>query len=170
MRTVSRTAVFAALVAAAFLGVACQQAPAPEPEGAPAPTDEELLSTLLDDFEAAWASGDAAAVAALFAEDGDTLTAQGHSEGRAAVQEAYAQNFSGPFQGSKIDLETTNVRFLEPDVAVVDGTYEISGLKGPEGEDLGSATGQWTAIDVKTDSGWRIGCSRPMVPVPMPEA
>jgi len=170
MRTVSRTAVFVALVATAFLGVACQKASTPEPESAPAPTDEEMLSTLMDDFEAAWASGDAAAVAALFAEDGDSLTVNGHTEGRAAVQEAYAQNFSGPFQGTTIDLETTSVRFLEPDVAVVDGTYQISGFKGPEGEDLGSATGQWTAVDVKTDAGWRIGCSRPMVPVPMPEA
>jgi len=169
MRIVLRIAVMVSLAATAYLGAACQTAPAPEPEIA-APSDDEMLRTLISDFAAAWARNDAAAVAALFAEDGDSLTASGHSQGRSAVEETYRQSFEGPFKGTSIAVEMTSVRFLEPDVALADGTYEITGLKGLEGEDLPPSKGLWTGVDVKTDEGWRIGCSRPMIPLEMPEA
>ena len=170
MQTVLRIAMMLSLAAAGFLGVACQPAPPPEPESAAAPTAEDELRALTSEFEAAWAAGDAGAVAALFTEDGDSLTAQGYSQGRAAVEDGYRQNFEGPFMGTTIAIETTSVRLLRPDVAVSDGTYEISGFEGPDGEDLPPSVGLWTAVDVKTADGWRLACSRPMVPVPMPDA
>ena len=168
MRIVLRIALMVSLAATAYLAVACQPAPAPEPEIA-APSDEELLRTLVSDFSAAWARNDAAAVAALFAEDGDILTANGHSQGRSALEETYRQNFEGPFNGTSLALEMTSVRFLQPDVAVTDGTYELTGLKGPDGEDLPSSKGLWTDVNVKADDGWLIGCARPMIPVESPE-
>ena len=170
MRTALRIGLFVTVVAAAFIGVACQPAPPPEPETAVEPTDEELLGALISDFQAAWAQNDAAAVAAAFTEEGDILTAQGHAKGRAAVEERYNQVFAGPFKGTTIAVEMTSARLLQPDVAVTDGTYEISGLKSPDGEDLPLTQGLWTIVNVKTADGWRIGCSRPMIPLPMPDA
>lgn len=170
MRIVLRIVMMVSLGATAFVGVACQTAPPPEPESAAAPTDEELLSAMLSDFQTAWAQNDPTAVAALFTEDGDSLTTQGHSQGRAAVEDGYRQSFEGPFKGTTIAVQTTSVRLLQSDVAVTDGTYEISGIKGPEGEDLPSTKGLWTGVNVKTADGWRIGCSRPMIPIPPPDA
>ena len=33
-------------------------------------------------------------------------------------------------------MTTTSIRFLEPDVAIGDGTYEIAGIKDAEGNDM----------------------------------
>ena len=170
MRIVLQIVMMVSLGAVAFVGVACQSAPLPEPESATAPTDEDQIRTLISDLEAAWAQHDATAAAALFAEDGDSLTAAGHAQGRPAVEEMYRQNFEGIFKGTTIAAEVTSFRLLQPDVAVTDGTYEISGLKGPDGEDLPPTKGLWTGVNVKTADGWRIGCSRPMIPLPMPDA
>jgi len=167
MRTVLHIAMMVSLVA--FVGVACQTAPPPEPEPAP-PSNEELLGALLTDFQDAWAQADAAALGALFAEDGDTLTARGHSRGRAEVVESYRQLFEGPFKGTTVATETTSVRLIQPDVALVDGTYAIAGLKGPDGADLPPVKGLFTGVNVKTADGWRMGCSRPMIPVSPPDA
>jgi uncharacterized protein (TIGR02246 family) len=168
MRTVLHIAMMVSLVA--FAGVACQTAPPPEPETAPAPTNEELLGALLGDFQGAWAQGDAAAVGALFAEDGDILTVRGHSRGRAEVEEGYRQLFEGPFKGTAIATQTTSVRLIQPDVALTDGTYEISGLKGADGADLPPVQGLFTGVNVNTADGWRMGCSRPMIPISPPDA
>ena len=170
MRIFLQITMMVSLGAMAFVGVAGQTAPPPAPESAPAPTDEDQLRTLIADLETAWAQQDAAAAAALFAEDGDSLTSAGHAQGRSAVEEMYRQNFEGIFKGTTIAAEMTSVRFLEPDVAVSDGTYEITGLKGPDGEDLPPTKGLWTGVNVKTADGWRIGCSRPMIPLPMSDA
>jgi uncharacterized protein (TIGR02246 family) len=171
MRTVLRIAITVSLaVAPALVFVACQPAEEPEAAATPAPTDEELLQQLASDFEAAWGQGDAAALAALWTEDGDTVTGDGHFQGRSAVEEYYRGGFESVFKGTTIDIETTSFRFIQPDVAVADGTYEISGATAPEGEELPVLKGLWTNVNVKVDGKWSIACSRPMVPLEAPEA
>jgi uncharacterized protein (TIGR02246 family) len=171
MRTVLQATLMVALVATAFAGVACQQAPAPEPEteAVAAPTDEELLNELAADFADTWGRGDAAGLSGFWTEEGDTLTAEGHFEGRAAVRDYYTQAFAGPYSGTSIAIQTTNVRFLKPDLAVADGTYVVTGAKGPDGEDLPAFEGQWSNVNVKVGGKWLIASSRPMVPVERPE-
>jgi uncharacterized protein (TIGR02246 family) len=171
MRTVLQTAltVSLALVPALAL-VGCQAAEEPEAAATPAPTDEELLQQLASDFETAWGQGDAAALAALWTEDGDTLTGDGHFQGRSAIEEYYRKAFETAFKGTSVEIETTSVRFLQPGVAVVDGTYEVIGATLPEGEELPTLKGLWMNVDVKAGDEWRIACSRPMVPVEPPEA
>lgn len=170
MRNALWAAAILALAVPALSLVACQ--PAGEPEtAAPAadtgPTDEELLHQLAADFVTAWNAADATAVAALWTEDGDTLNQTGHHKGRAAVEESYRQSFEGPFKGTTVAVETTSVRFLQPDVAIADGTYAISGF--PEGVDVPGA-GLWTNVNLKVDGQWLIACSRPMVPQEAPVA
>ena len=168
MRTVLQATLMVALVATAFAGLACQQAPAPEPEAAAAPTDEELLHALAAGFAETWATGDAAALSGFWTEDGDTLTADGHFEGRPAIQEYYTQAFAGPYAGTSIAIEMTDVRFLEPGLAVADGTYVVTGAQGPDGEEMPPLEGLWSNVNVKVGDEWLIARSRPMVPVERP--
>jgi uncharacterized protein (TIGR02246 family) len=171
MRTVLQTALTVSLaVVAALALVGCQPAEEPEAAATPAPTDEELLNQLAADFETAWGQGDAAALAALWTEDGDTVTADGHFQGRSAVEEYYRNGFETALKGTSIEVETTSVRFLQSGVAVADGTYEITGATPPEGEQLPALKGLWMNVNVKVGDEWRIACSRPMVPVEPPEA
>jgi uncharacterized protein (TIGR02246 family) len=158
-------------LAAALPGLGCQQAPEPEPEAAapaPAPSDEELLHQLAADFAATWARGDAAELAGYWTETGDTVTADGHFQGRAAIQEYYTEGFAGPVEGTSVTIQMTSVRFLQPEVAVADGTYTLTGGKGPDGADLPATEGLWTNVNVKVGERWLIACSRPMVPVARP--
>ena len=74
-----------------------------------------------------------------------------------------------PLKGTRIDIEMTSVRHLQPDVAVADGTYEITGIKGPDGEDLPATKGLWMNVNMKVGGKWYIACSRPMVPLEAPE-
>ena len=172
MRIVGRITMLLFL-AVALAGVGCQQAPEPEPEAAApaapaAPSDEDQLHQLAADWAATWGKGDAAELAGYWTEDGDTLTADGHFQGRAAIQDYYSQGFEGPNAGTSIAIKMTGVRFLQPDVAVADGTYVITGAKGPGGEDLPAVEGLWSNVNVKAGGQWLIACSRPMRPVERP--
>ena len=172
MRIVGRITMML-LLAVALAGVGCQQAPEPEPEAAapaaPAvPSDEELLHQLAANWAATWDRGDAAELAGYWTETGDTLAAEGHFQGRAAIQEYYGQGFAGPYAGTSITIEMTGVRFLQADVAVADGTYVITGAKGPDGQELPAVEGLWSNVNVKAGGEWLISSSRPMLPVEKP--
>lgn len=80
------TAVFGAIVLAAFPGASAGQEAAPQPSVDLPPE----LARVLTDYETAWGKRDAAALAQLFAEDGFVLPGGRHPvRGRAAVQQYY---------------------------------------------------------------------------------
>ena len=127
-----------------------------------------MLSAQTDAFAEAWANGDAAAIAALFIEEGDTVGPDGVLfQGREAVQGRYEELFGGMYQGTTVSISQTSASFPSPDVAVVNGTYEIQGMKTADGEDM-TIKGLYMNVAVKQDGEWKIHCSRPMVPRPMP--
>lgn len=65
----------------------------------PSVTLPPALDRVLRDYERAWRSGDAAAVAALFAEDGFVLqSGRAPIRGRAAVARAYTGQAGGPLR------------------------------------------------------------------------
>ncbi len=113
-------------------------------------------------------AGDAAGLSGFWTETGDTLSADGHFPGRAAIQEYYAQGFGGPYAGTSIAVSMASARFLQPDVAVADGTYAVTGARGPGGEEMPAIEGQWTNVNVKVGGQWLIASSRPMIPVAKP--
>ena len=80
---------------------AAQTAPAGESPPAPLPsvTLPPALDRVLRDYERAWRSGDATAVAALFAEDGYVLqSGRNPIRGRAAIANAYKGQAGGPLK------------------------------------------------------------------------
>ena len=131
-------------------------------------SDEDLLSAQTDAFAAAWAEGDAAGVAALFIDDADTVGPDGaHFHGRDAVQGRYERLLGEVYQGTTLDVSQESVKFPSPDVAIVGGTYEILGAMGADESEL-TIKGRYTNVLVKENGGWKIHCSRPMIPMPAP--
>ena len=109
LRHVSRLVALGAVVLAApSIAPLSAQTQAPASGAAPAPLPSVTLPSVklppaldrvLRDYERAWRAGDAAALAALFAEDGFVL--QGGRppvRGRAAIQAAYAGQGGGPLR------------------------------------------------------------------------
>lgn len=79
---------------------ACAQSATPPPEAPlPSVTLPPALDRVLRDYERAWRSGDASAVAALFAEQGFVLQSGRMAiRGRAAIAAAYKGQAGGPLR------------------------------------------------------------------------
>ena len=126
--------------------------------------DEKALQEQNEAFVAAFNRGDIKAVAEAYAPDVDFLSAQGQRvQGRDALEKYFAKGFAES-KGLKLKHSDSSIRFLKPDVAIADGTWEITGR--PEGT---PATGHYTAILMKRDGQWFIVYDRPMVPVQHPK-
>lgn len=109
--------------------------PAPLPPGVVPVTDpvaaveEPLIRKAVDTEEDAWNRGDARAFAARFQEEGllaDVLGAV--SRGRAEIERRQSELSSLYFKGSLIELKVRRIRFLKPDVAIVEIDTEMSGF------------------------------------------
>ena len=128
------------------------------------PGDEKALQEQNEAFVAAFNRGDIKAVAEAYAPDADFLSAQGQRvKGRDALEKYFAKRFAES-KGLKLQHSDSSIRFLKPDVAIADGTWEITGR--PEGN---PARGHYTAILMKRDGQWLIVYDRPMVPVQPPK-
>jgi uncharacterized protein (TIGR02246 family) len=126
--------------------------------------DEKALQEQNEAFVAAFNRGDIKAVAEAYAPDADFLSAQGQRvKGRDELEKYFANGFAKS-KGLKLKHSDSSVHFLKPDVAVADGTWEITGR--PEGN---PARGHYTAILMKRDGQWLIVYDRPMVPVQPPK-
>ena len=88
--------------------------------------------------------------------------------GRAAIEARYQTLFDGRYKGAQANLEIGTVRFVRPDIAVIDGTYALTGMKSAEGQDLPALTGMFTNVSVKQNGEWMLHCSRPMLPMKAP--
>jgi uncharacterized protein (TIGR02246 family) len=128
------------------------------------PADEKALQEQNEAFVAAFNRGDIKAVAEAYAPDADFLSAQGQRvKGRAEIEKYFIRGFAEN-KGLKLEHSDRSIRFLKPDVAIADGTWEITGR--PEGN---PARGHYTAILMKRDGKWLIVYDRPMVPVQPPK-
>lgn len=126
--------------------------------------DEKALQEQNEAFVAAFNRGDLKAVTEAYAPDADFLSAQGQRlKGRDALEKYFAKGFAES-KGLKLEHSDRSVRFLKSDVAVADGTWEITGR--PDGN---PARGHYTAILMKRDGRWLIVYDRPMVPVQPPK-
>src|SRR5262245_32988768 len=76
-------------------------------------------------FAAAFDKGDAKAVAAFWAEDGDYTVSSGKKlKGRAAIQKSF-EAFFAQNKGAKLRIDSESLRFATADVAVEDGVTEV---------------------------------------------
>lgn len=102
---------------------------APVPD-AVASAQEISIRKVIDAEEDAWNRGDAKAFAARFQEEGTYTDVFGAvSRSRAELEKRQVEFFSSLFKGSRLALKVRRVRFLHPDVAIVDIDTEVSGFK-----------------------------------------
>lgn len=145
----------------------CQPAAPPEETTETAPmSDEDMIRTFTDQFEQAINRADVKAIGAMFVEDGDVVDQAGvMHHGRTAIEERWQNLFDGAYKGAQANLEVTSVRFVRPEIAIIDGTYALTGMKSAEGQDLPAMNGTFTNVSVKQDGQWMLHCSRPMLPM-----
>jgi uncharacterized protein (TIGR02246 family) len=106
---------------------------------------------VMADLTAAYSNGDAAAIAASFAEDGLQVGPDGSVySGRAAVLQNYTALFAGPMKGATIKLTPIESRQLTPDIQIVVGTVEVTRVQG------GAVLGRYISTLVRKDGKWEI--------------
>jgi uncharacterized protein (TIGR02246 family) len=117
--------------------------------------DEAAIRANIAKFVKAYNAGDAKAVAALFAPDGQVVDKQGNTtEGRDAI----ARTFEGLFEespGRRIEVSVESIHFIGAELAVEVGTTkETSAPAEPPEYD------RYTVLHVKRDGKWQMALAR----------
>ena len=100
-------------------------------------------------FVEAFEKGDAKAVAAFWAEDGDYVDLTGRRlQGRPAIEDAFKDYFAGN-KGVKLRIDVNSVRLVTPDTAIEDG---VTSVTSPDGGPPNQA--RYTNVHVKKDGQW----------------
>ena len=149
------------------LGLAAcdRQPPRSNTTGAPgqaAPAaDEERIRGIIAEQVAAWNAGDAKAFSASFAENGSFTNIRGSVfYGHRAFVDRHVEIFRTFFKGSKLAMSPTKIRFVRPDVAIVDIATEVSQLSAappgvkPTGD--GRIRTRLQEVFVKNAGEWRV--------------
>jgi len=130
------------LALVALASVTAQLAKAAEPSA-----EEKAVRQTAQAFTDAFNKGDAKAVAALWATDGDYSVGRNSVTGRDAILKLYEEFFKA-HPGSKMEVKIESVRVVAPTVSVEQGTASVR--DSPNGPPTASA---YSAIHVKQKDG-----------------
>ena len=124
----------------------------------PRPGDDAAVRTVIQNYVEARESRNPTTIALLFTEDADQLVSDGTwRRGRATLVQGMLE--SSRRTGGKRSITVEIVRFLGPDLALVDGRYRQEGLAE------GKERLMWTSITLQRGGeGWRIAAIRNMEP------
>jgi uncharacterized protein (TIGR02246 family) len=108
-----------------------QQTVSPPPPTASAAIDSTRIQAIIAEQVTAWNAGDATAFSRNFAEDGSFTNIRGTVfYGHQAFEDRHAEIFRTFFKGSNLAMSATRIRFVTPDVAIVDIATQLSRLQG----------------------------------------
>jgi uncharacterized protein (TIGR02246 family) len=126
--------------------------------------DADAIRSLVDQQVTGWDAGDPDAYASVFTDDADYVTfLGGHHKGREAIAASYAPLFKRLLRGSHLDIEIMQLRFVTPDVALVQATAAVrKGARRP-------STRINTSIAVRTDDRWLFAASQNTTQRPLSE-
>jgi uncharacterized protein (TIGR02246 family) len=117
--------------------------------------DKAAIAKSAEAFIEAFHKGDAKALAAFWAADGDYTDQSGHHmKGREAIEKAF-EKFFADNKGLKVRIESDSLRFVTPDVAVEDGTTFVIPADGAP-----PSRARYTIVHVKKDGKWLLGSVR----------
>jgi uncharacterized protein (TIGR02246 family) len=119
--------------------------------------DEKGIKQVLTGFIEAWNRHDAKAFSMVFAEDADFTNVRGMSaHGRTEVEKFHAPRFATKFKDSNQKITEVKIRFLSPDIAAVDARWEMTGAKGPDGQEIPVRKGLLNFIMTRSIGQWLI--------------
>lgn len=141
--------------------VAAQELRGPSAPAATSASDEARIRGIIAEQVAAWNVGDAKAFSASFAEDGSFTNIRGTVfYGHHAFEDRHAEIFRTFFRGSNLAMSPTKIRFVRPDVAIVDVATELSALTGAPPGVKPAADGRIRTrlqeVFVKNGGEWRV--------------
>ena len=128
---------------------------------------EAAIADVLEARRMAWNAGDLESYRKLLTGDADVVSATGRkSAGRDALIALSAEQKRQPsYQDATITAtEIHAIRLVTPDVALVDATYRMIGVRIPADSAARPVAGPILFVVVKQDGAWRIASIRALPP------
>jgi uncharacterized protein (TIGR02246 family) len=126
-------------------------------------TTKSAIEDLAAKLAEAWNRHDAAALAAIFAEDADFTNVFGIlAQGRGGIEALHAPLFRTIFKESHLTVTETRVRLIRPDVASVDVRWKMTGARDPHGNPWPKREGLLNWIATRHGDRWLIDVSHNM--------
>ena len=125
------------------------------------------ITAVLDARRTAWNAGDLDGYRQLLTEDADIVSATGRkSVGRDALIALSAEQKREPsYKDATITAtEIDAVRLVTPDVALVDATYRMTGVRIPADAEAKPVAGSILFVMVNQEGAWRIASIRALPP------
>lgn len=150
------------VLAAAFLGLLMSSVAFAQK------SDEEMILARAQEFADAWNKHDATAMAYIWSADGDLINPMGRrASGLTEIQRLFADEHSKAMKNTTFTITGMKVRFLNPQMAIIDQDAEVTGIANPDGTTM---TMKPHVVGVMTKSGgqWWLTTLRAYAYVPMP--
>jgi uncharacterized protein (TIGR02246 family) len=134
--------------------------------------DADAIRAVVEQRRIAGNAEDTDSYARLLTPDADIVSATGRSAyGREGIIQLYVEQRSGAYLGAIItSTVVTRIKFVRPDVAVVDADFELTGVRGRDGNPMAPISGLNTFILTKENGQWLISSIRgiPRTPIQGP--
>jgi uncharacterized protein (TIGR02246 family) len=131
-------------------------------------SDEQMILDRAQEFADAWNKHDATAMAYLWAADGDLINPMGRkASGLTEIQRLLADEQSKAMKSSTYAITGMKVRFLNPQMAIVDQDVEVTGVTAPDGTTM-TLKPHATAVVTKSGGQWWLASVRAFTFVPPP--
>jgi uncharacterized protein (TIGR02246 family) len=120
--------------------------------------DRAAIEKAVENWVAAWARKDAHLAVQDYAEDAHWTNVFGvRCRSRAELETTLTQIFSSPFAMAGRDTVVgQELRFLRPDVALVETRVERRGQLMPSGEPMGTRHTTHLRVFERTEAGWKV--------------
>ena len=123
--------------------------------------DDTQIRAIVADQVTAWNVGDAQAFSLHFAQAGSFTNIRGTVfYGHQAFEDRHREIFATFFKGSRLAMSVGRIRFVRPDVAIVDIATELSDLHGTPPGITANAAGKIETrlqeVYAKDHGGWMI--------------
>lgn len=117
--------------------------------------DEALVRDIPQQIARGWSEGDGSVIAAVYADDGVLVAGHGVVvRGPADIARYHNEQFLSELKGSKLTVQVASVRFLEPDVAIL---QTEGGILWPGQTELAAGNlGIQSFVVVKRGGQWRV--------------
>lgn len=128
------------------------------PAGSTQDRDSAAIAKAIQNYMDSWNSHDVNAVAMIYTEDCDFVNNFGDvTHGRDGMEKTFGPFMTGVYSETHQTGAVKSIRYLKPDVAAVDVTWEMTGAKNQDGTMRPTRKGLHSLIMTKQgDGSWEI--------------
>ena len=120
------------------------------------PDDDAAIKRVVAQYEEYWNRHEFAKTAELRTEDSENVNVLGLRETRGDIAKGGPPYYQQVFGNSTLHNTVISVKFIKSDVAAVDSSWEMTGMKCPDGSDVSYRKGLMSLVMTKDRGTWLI--------------